>query len=152
MHGVLETTLQKSNHWLEELTQDLHLRDHEEAYQALRATLHVLRDRLGSDQAAHLGAQLPMLIRGLYYEGWKPAATPVLIRNLPAFYDAVRATGGDVEVLRDTPRVVGGVLALLGRHVTPGELAKIAAVLPEELATLFQGAAPAGMGVQSGRN
>jgi hypothetical protein len=30
-----------------------------------------LRDRIGPANASHLGAQLPMLLRGLYYEGWR---------------------------------------------------------------------------------
>ena len=43
-----------------------------QSYAALRAVLHRLRDRLSVDGAAHLGAQLPTLIRGVYYDGWKP--------------------------------------------------------------------------------
>ena len=50
-------------------TDDRHL-----AYVALRATLHALRDRLGPENAVHLAAQLPMLLRGLYYEGWRLAS------------------------------------------------------------------------------
>jgi uncharacterized protein (DUF2267 family) len=33
--------------------------------------LHALRDRLPPEIAVHLSAQLPMLVRGIYYEGWK---------------------------------------------------------------------------------
>jgi len=42
----------------------------------VRAGLHALRDRLIPDEAVDLGAQLPMLVRGMHYEGWKPNATP----------------------------------------------------------------------------
>ena len=134
---VFATTLEKSNVWLDELTEELHLVDHQEAYQALRATLHALRDRLAPDEAAHLGAQLPMLIRGMYYDGWKPSATPLLVRNVQDFYALVREYGGNVEVLRDTPRVVTGVFKVLGRHVTGGELDQIRGVLPREIGDLL---------------
>ena len=51
--------------------------DKADAYKALRAVLQTLRDRLPMQEAVHFGAQLPMLLRGLYYEGWKPAQTPI---------------------------------------------------------------------------
>jgi uncharacterized protein (DUF2267 family) len=35
--------------------------------------LHAPRDRLPPEVAVHLGAQFPMLVRGVYYEGWHMA-------------------------------------------------------------------------------
>jgi uncharacterized protein (DUF2267 family) len=67
---VFETTVNKTNRWLNELMQIMGLKDRQKAYLALRAVLHALRDRLTLEQVAQLGAQLPMLIRGFYYEGW----------------------------------------------------------------------------------
>ena len=40
--------------------------DHRSAYRALRSVLHVLRNRLTPEQAVHLGAQLPLLVRGIF--------------------------------------------------------------------------------------
>ena len=48
--------------------------DRRSAYRALRSVLHVLRDRLTPEQAVHLGAQLPLLVRGIFYDGWRIAA------------------------------------------------------------------------------
>ena len=74
---VFGTTLEKTNRWVNEISDLLHWDDHHKAYHGLRAVLHVLRDRLPVPEAAHLGAQLPMLVRGFYYDNWKPTATPI---------------------------------------------------------------------------
>ena len=69
---VFDTTVQKTNVWLKDIMQELGWEDRHKAYMGLRTTLHALRDRLTPEEAAQFGAQLPMLIRGLYYEGWTP--------------------------------------------------------------------------------
>jgi uncharacterized protein (DUF2267 family) len=61
----LERTIQKTNEWLKELQELMGVEERRQAYLALRATLHVLRDCLNPDEALHLGAHLPTLIRGV---------------------------------------------------------------------------------------
>ena len=62
---VFDTTVQETNLWLKAIMEGLHTDDRHLAYVALRATLHALRDRIGPENAVHLAAQLPMLVRGL---------------------------------------------------------------------------------------
>jgi uncharacterized protein (DUF2267 family) len=80
-----ESTFQTTNVWLHDLMERLGWQDRNRAYHAFRAVLHALRDRLAVEQAAALGAQLPMLMRGFYYEGWHPGGKPVKDRKKGEF-------------------------------------------------------------------
>ena len=82
---VFATTVQKTNSWLNDLMQIAGFQDRHKAYLALRAALHALRDRLTVEEVAQFGAQLPMLIRGFYYEGWDPTGKPPKVRDKEQF-------------------------------------------------------------------
>src|SRR4051812_22139591 len=86
---VFDHTLQKTYEWLNEIMGLLNWHDHHLAYLALRGTLQALRDRLPIEIAVKFGAQLPMLIRGFYYEGWKPGIVPIKIKIPEDFLDFV---------------------------------------------------------------
>jgi uncharacterized protein (DUF2267 family) len=136
---VFEATLQKTNIWLKQISDALHWDDHQKAYHGLRAVLHVLRDRLPVAEAAHFGAQLPLLVRGMYYEDWKPASTPVNIKTSQAFYDAVKQHfAADQNV--NPKRLTEAVTRLLTRHISPGELEKLHSIFPPHLREIWCGA------------
>jgi uncharacterized protein (DUF2267 family) len=132
---VFDETLQKTNIWLKEIEAQLGP-DRHRSYQALRAVLHCLRDRLSVDQAAHLAAQLPLLVRGIYYEAYRPAGKPEKIRSRDEFLEHVsrhfvniRPIGAD-----DAVRAVFGVL---GHYCDPGEIREVIEALPSEIRTLW---------------
>jgi uncharacterized protein (DUF2267 family) len=137
---VFDTTVQQTNLWLKDLMEQLGL-DRKHAYRVLAATLHAVRDRIGPDNAVHLGAQLPMLIRGFYYEGWHVAATPTKIRHKDDFLDYVnsevfRGLGVDPEV------AVRAVFDVMAKRLDAGEVDKLTNLFPKELRELW----PAGAG------
>lgn len=136
----IERTVQKTRRWLRDVTERTGRDDEHKSYQMLRAVLHVLRDRLPVETAAHLGAQLPMLIRGLYYEGWRPSDQPSKIRSREEFTEAVR------RELSDNPEInpeqaIDATLTVLCDHVTEGEIEKIKKTFPEELQSVWPAAA-----------
>jgi len=129
---TFDKTVQESNLWLKDIMERLESEDRHHAYSTLRAVLHALRDRIGSESAAHLGAQLPMLLRGLYYEGWDPTNKPTKERHEEAFV---------AHIARELPRAGEGeveqgalaVLDVLSKHVDRGAAVKIATMFPQEL-------------------
>jgi uncharacterized protein (DUF2267 family) len=133
---VFDTTLQKTNAWLKELMVELSCEDRHRAYLALRATLHAVRDRLNTGEAVQLGAQLPMLIRGFYYEGWNPAHTPIKARHRADFlHDIERSFAKDLTI--DAAWIARAVFKLLESRVSHGEIADVRHVLPSEIRELW---------------
>lgn len=133
---VFDTTLHETNHWLRVVMKELGTLNRQQAFGALRATLHVLRDRIGINNAAHLGAQLPMLLRGAFYENWHPAGTPTRERHLDDFLSHLADTlpRGLPIAPEDAARAC---LAALAECVDPSETVKIAKLLPTEIRELF---------------
>lgn len=134
--GPIEQTVHLTNTWLEELREELGLADRQQSYHVLRVVLHALRDRLTMAETVDLAAQLPMLIRGLYYEGWTPNDKPLKERKREEFLGHIAAE------LRDSPGiypegVAWGVFKLLERHVSAGEIGDVRSILPAEIRTLW---------------
>ncbi len=133
---AFDSTLQSTNGWLHELMEELHWPERERAYHALRAVLHALRDRLPVGEVAALAAQLPLLLRGVYYEGWRPLEKHHRGHRLDDFLAEVGAAfPGDRDV--DPEFVARTVFRVLEWHVSPGEVEGIRHVLPHELRTLL---------------
>jgi uncharacterized protein (DUF2267 family) len=133
---VFDTTVQKTNSWLKELMRIMEWKDRRQAYQALRATLHALRDWLTIDEVAQLGAELPMLVRGIYYEGWDPGNKPMRGRHKRDFMSAIEA-----ELINQDPTdaegIARGVFQLLESRISEGEINDIRHILPTELKELW---------------
>ncbi len=130
--SIIERSVEKAHVWLNDLAEQLGTDDHRLAYRVLRAYLHALRDRLTVDEAAQLAAQLPELIRGIYYEGWNPSSTPVRYRDFADFLDRVAADAAlDGETAASY--AVSAAAGVLRRHVSAGEIEDVRAILPEAL-------------------
>lgn len=133
---VFDKTLQLTNTWLKDLMEFMDCQDMHRAYSALRCSLHALRDRLPVNEAAHLGAQLPMLVRGFYYEGWHPAGTPKSERTKEAFLSHIRETFRNEPDI-DAEGTVRAVFSFLAQRISAGEIEDITKVLPEEIRALW---------------
>lgn len=134
---VFDSTVHKTNEIINEVSIEAKLHDREAAFKALRATLLALRDRLLVNQAAHLGAQLPVLLRGFYYEGWKPAAVPQKDRSQKEFLDHIQDYLSDKEPELNAQHVATSVFSVLANRISAGEIEDILKTLPEEIRELW---------------
>jgi uncharacterized protein (DUF2267 family) len=135
--SIVERSAEKTHIWLAELAEELGGEDRQYAYRALRAVLHALRDRLPVDVAAKLAAQLPTLIRGIYYEDWVPSRTPLAIHDPDVFLDRV-AHEGRLAGETEASLAVAAVARVLRRHVSAGEIEELLAVLPDSFRVLIE--------------
>ena len=135
-NNIFGQTMEKTHLWLVDVRKELRWSDEHKAYLALRAVLQTLRDRLTVEDAVDLAAQLPMLIRGFYFEGWDPRGKPVKERHQEGFLYHV-ATYFNFDEHVDPPEVVRAVFKVIGKHVSIGEVDDIKHTLPGELRALW---------------
>jgi uncharacterized protein (DUF2267 family) len=111
------------------------------AYHVLAAGLHALRDRLTAEEAARLAQDLPTLVRGIYFDGWRPAETPVRDPSLAAWLVTLegRLLAADADTV--PPRAAAeAVFALLKAHLSDRATRRLAARLPDDVAALLRAA------------
>ena len=133
---AVDRSVEKANIWLKEIAAELG-DDRTAAYKALRAVLHALRDRVTVDEAAQLAAQLPLLVGGIFYDGWDPSRTPVKYSHAREFLDRV---AHEANLAGDTEAsfAVSAVARVLRAHVSEGELDDVMAILPHEIRVLLE--------------
>ncbi len=134
--SLFDSTIHTTNLWLHDLGERLGWEDRAGCYHALRAVLHALRDHLPVEQAAALAAQLPMLVRGFYYEGWHPHGKPLKERKKDQFLAPIRQAFPKEPEL-NAEDVTRAVFAVLADHVTAGEIEAVKRCLPAELRELW---------------
>jgi len=132
---VFDRTLHKTYEWLTDLMEVLAVDDRHRAYLVLRATLHALRDRITVEEVAHFGAQLPMLVRGFYYEGWDPTGKPSKVRTKEQFLTRVASELKNDDV--DPEQAARAVFVLLAERITSGEIEDVKHLLPAEVRELW---------------
>jgi uncharacterized protein (DUF2267 family) len=134
----LENAVPEVEVWLEDLKQRLCWHEREKVYLALLAALHALRDCLPRDEAAYVGVQLPVLLRGLYFEGWHPAARVARAKTRIGFVERIQE-GVHRDPGIDAEEVASAVFALLADRLLAGELEDAKAATPHDLRMFWPG-------------
>jgi len=100
-----------------------------------------VRDRIPLELAVHLGAQLPLLVRGIYYDQWhalgrmdgKPLSLDEFLEPIGEQLNQIRPMSARAAT--------GAVFTVLSRHVDPGQAEKVRHALPGEVQALWPAAA-----------
>jgi len=133
--AVFDTTVNETNQWLNALEDQINC-DRHQAYVAMRAVMHVLRDRLAPASAMRFAAQLPLLLRGVFVEGWRPDETPVRIHTAAAFVAAV-AAALPLNFELNPELATRAALAVLWSRMDGGAMDKVRHEVPEDIRTLW---------------
>lgn len=128
-------SVQQTQEWLKALCEAGGYSGETEALAVLRAVMHQLRDRLTIAEAVDLAAQLPTIVRGIYYEGWKPHHTPTKVRTREEFLDAVQTALMPHPVRAEN--ATRDVLSLLAQAIDSGEIADVISQLPADIKELW---------------
>ncbi|HSL78700.1 MAG TPA: DUF2267 domain-containing protein [Pseudolabrys sp.] len=138
----IDHTVQLTHVWINDLDKALHWNNKARSFRLLRSVLHALRDWLQVNEVANLAAQLPTLVRGIYYDQWRPAATPVKKRSKADFLTRIERDFSN-DPLPDAAFAVSAVFRLLSEKVTGGEIADVRQALSADLRALWPAPAKA---------
>ena len=129
---IIERSVEKTHVWINDVAEELGSDDRHQAYRVLRAFLHALRDHLPVDESAQLAAQLPIFIRGIFYEAWEPSATPDQARDLDTFLERI-ASEARLAGSTEASFAAAAANRVLSRHISAGEIDSLLHVLPARL-------------------
>jgi uncharacterized protein (DUF2267 family) len=133
---VFDKTLQTTHIWLDELMAEIGP-DRQVTWHVLGTVLRAIRDRIPLELAVHLGSQLPLLVRGIYYDQWHaPGGLGEKPRSLDEFLEPIGEQLAQSRPI-NARNATQAVFRLLSRHVTPGQVEKVKHALPGEVQAIW---------------
>lgn len=133
---VIDHSVHLTHEWINELAGRLDWSSKRSALRLMRVTLHHIRDHLMVDELAQLSAQLPLFIRGFFFEGWMPKQTPIRERHAIDFIATISAKMDDTEEYRGREDIKC-VFDLLNARISKGQIEDVRATLPEDIRALW---------------
>jgi uncharacterized protein (DUF2267 family) len=135
---AFDIAVQKSNVWLKDIELAGRLRSRFQAYTALRTVMHALRDCLPAPEVVKFSAQMPLLMKGVFFDGWKMSPKPLRLTE-QGFYAHIRRGLGEQPGL-EPKAALKAVLSGLYSHIDPPVVDALQLVLPREVRAAVQGA------------
>ncbi|MFP4111408.1 MAG: DUF2267 domain-containing protein [Candidatus Woesearchaeota archaeon] len=129
-----DLTVQKTNEWLNNIKEELQWESKDDVYIATKAVLQTLRDRLPIDEAIHLAEQLPMLMKGMYYEGYKPRGKPEKMSE-NGFYRTINDRIVNKEI--DPESAAKAIIKIIYLKIGKGEFDDIKSNMPSDIQTMI---------------
>lgn len=132
---AFDRTVQTTNIWLHEIIEDLGP-DRGHAWHVLGGVLRTLRDQLPVELAAHFAAQLPLLIRGAFYEAWNPGSASRKAKSEVEFLDKLHESLSWTRP-SNAEQAANAVFAVLSRHVDREQLIRVRNALSEKVRRIW---------------
>ncbi|MBD3265181.1 DUF2267 domain-containing protein [bacterium] len=129
-HHIFDQTLHEANAWLNEVENTLNAPNHQVAYHALRGVLFAIRDRITPEEAMDMASQLPVLLRGVYFEGYQVSGKPEKFRTREEFLRRVNEElqrGGGF----DPQKATEGIFEVLNHHISDGQMNHVLRAMPK---------------------
>jgi uncharacterized protein (DUF2267 family) len=133
----------QGNLFLNQLSDELNMAENKpRTLRILKAVFHAIRNRISAEESTHFIAQLPMVLKALYVDGWKIGQKTTHRSTHQDFIEDVYQLSGGAEGAfkrkDEVERYVRAVLDSLSHYISEGEMADIAAMLPPQLRPYFQ--------------
>ena len=133
---IIDDAAQSTNEWVNDVNEKVGWDHKHRAYRLLRSVLHAVRDNLSPDEAAQMAAQMPVLIRGVFYDGWNPSKTPAKIRSRDDFIARIQHDFA-TDPLGDAPEAIAAVMAVLDSRISKGEMDDVRNAFTKEIQALL---------------
>ncbi|WP_138429875.1 DUF2267 domain-containing protein [Fodinibius saliphilus] len=105
------------------------------SWNVLKVVLHSLRDRLPVEETFHFSAQLPLLIRGAFFEGYRVTGKPEKFHKSEIEKRLTKVLPPTLKI--DARDAFKAVLLVLHDHVSTGELEDIYENMPKDIKQLW---------------
>lgn len=133
----------KGNEFINRLQSNLGVNDRDHAARILRSTFRVIRNHLSVEESFQLIAQLPMVLKAVYVEGWK-LTDHKRITNLDEFFIEIIQEEGhsswrDFSSKNEVLDSVRAVLQTLREYVSKQEMDQALATLPRKILSELEG-------------
>lgn len=130
-----EVNLQEANGWFNELNLSMPTSSRE-TFLVFKAVLHSIRDTLNAQNATYLGTHLPLLIKGIYYEGWDPSNNPRNLSCTEDFFDIVDERYHGERII-EAVEEISAVVRFLSKKIGQDE-SWLRDFVPKELSVLWE--------------
>lgn len=133
----------EGNHFIYEVMEALNTTNGPKAGRITRAVLHAIRDRIPPIDAIQLGQQLPMAIKGIYFDQYSITGKPVVIRNKKRFLNFIKDHDGvsanrDFLSYEEVVDALQAVFLVLENHISPGQVHQLRNLLHREIIELIE--------------
>lgn len=133
----LDKSTQKTKEWLHEIQDELGWKDENMVYIATRSVIQTLRDRLPVEEAVELGDELPMVMKGMYYEGYQASGKPEKIKNREEFFAKVQEKSQNKPL--KTEEATSAVFSILEKKLSGGgEIKQVRNNMPKDIQKFWE--------------